>query len=1046
MKASTAGVATLTLALVCSAVATPPWEDPSILQQNREPMRAYAHQYPDREAAESCEFANSDFLSLNGRWKFKWTRTPEGSPQGFEADAFDVSSWAEIEVPSNWQMKGYGKPLYARTGYNDFDPDAFPKVVTPYGNATGAYRRGFTLKECWREKQVFVHFDGVESAFQLWVNGRFVGYSQDSKLPAEFNLTPYLRDGTNTMALRVFRFCDGSWLEDTDGFNMSGVFRDVWLCATPEVAIRDFFARADLDADYRDADFQVEVTVRNYGAARSEPRTLLCEIAGKSMRAEVPAIASGEEATINLSTHIASPAKWSAEDPNLYPLVLTLSSDAGPTQITATEFGFRKLEIKGNVCLLDGRPFIQKGVNRVEHDPVHGHFISRERLERELKLMKQGNVNAVRTAHFPSQSEFYVLCNRYGIYVLDEANLESSREETHRRDWRPVHVERMSRMVIRDRNHPCVIAWSVGNEADAHDNMVAMHDAAKALDPTRPTSYHYQQEPAPYDIIAGGTLRGGKGRYFDHAAWVALGEEGLAKPYVRTEGLHTSGNGMGNLWETVEVMERHPHIGGLYIWDWVDQGVMTKTEDGVPYIGYGGDFGEVTHGHTGCLDGIMLPDLSNRGKLAELAYAYQGVGFAWAGESGADIAVENRNFFVDLDRFDLRWELLQDGRVVRDGSVAFPSISLRQSATIPSPAGTRPFDPGSEWALNLYVVTREATPWAKKGHALAREQLAITAPVFKARNIDADSPPETEEEDRALVFSGEGFSVRLNRRTGLLEDYQVGGRQLLQRGPKLNFWRAPTCNDAGSRAKLNQNKYEGIWRLRGGLHEMKHKLLSLDVDGGTITACHEISGSPNGGFKTTTVTTVSADGTLDFHYDIKPYGRRSFANMPSLPKIGAQCILPEGMETMTWFGRGPNHNYSDRRRGSLPGIYTKTVDEQYVDYPYPQEFGNRGGIRWVTMTDASGHGFRVSGNKLLATSARHFSDGNLTDAVHTCDLQRTPEVHFNIDLAQCGVGNDSCGRNPPLADYLVKVEDTEFSFRIEATRRMKPSPLNPKEE
>jgi len=1011
------------------------WEDPAVLQQNREPMRAYAHQYADAEAALTFGREQSIQQSLNGPWKFSWARTYEECPSDFYKTNVDVSGWDTIEVPSNWQMKGYGQPLYARTGYNDFDRAKFPVVDTPYGRPVGSYRRSFTIDPTWRGKQVFVHFDGIESAFQLWVNGEYVGYSQDSKLPAEFNLTSYLESGVNVMALRVFRFCDGSWLEDTDGWNMSGIYRDVWLYATPTVAIRDFFARVDLDAQYRDAAFELDVSVRNYGSTPSTPRQLAATIADQELKHIIPPLKAGEEQTVTLKAAITNPEKWTAESPSLYPLLLMLAENGKHTQVTGTEFGFRELEIKGTSCLLNGQPFIQKGVNRVEHDPVHGHYITPERLHEELRLLKEGNVNAVRTAHFPSQSEFYVLCNRYGIYVQDEANMESDHEGTHTAAWRPVHEERMARMIERDKNHPCVIAWSVGNEADPHDNMAAMHDIAKKMDPTRPTAYHYQQEPAPYDIIAGGNLKGGKGRYYSHRAWIELGDKGLSKPYIRTEGLHISGNALGNLKETVEVMEASPHIGGLYIWDWVDQGVQTQTESGVDYIGYGGDFGEVTHGYTGCLDGIMLAELTNRGKLTELAYCYQNANAEWVDSAKKAIRFHNRNFFVSLDQFSGRWELVKNGTMVKTGTFTPPAIAPRQSGDWPLPFSTDHLGAGDEWLLNLYLETAEATAWAAKGYPVAREQLEIHPYTFPTLKQAGSSKIKVATSGKTTTFTGAGFSVELDRQTGLLANYAADGTTLFKRGPKLNFWRAPTCNDAGSRAKLNPNKYEGLWRLKGGLDKMTHKLLELKVDGSTITTRHDISGSENGGFKTETVTTILQDGTLQFSYRIEPYGNRKFMNMASLPKIGTQCILPEGFERMRWYGRGPHHSYSDRCQGSLLGIYSQTVDEQYVNYPWPQEYGNRSAIRSVSMADEQGAGIVANGQQPLEVSARHYTDKNLTDAKHTYDLVRTDEIYFNIDLVQCGVGNDSCGGNPPLEPYRVKVEPVSFAFSIHPATR-----------
>lgn len=562
------------------------WETVEVLQRGREPMRAYAHQYTNAKDATGFAIENSEYQSLNGLWKFFWSREFKDCPENFYKAGYDLTEWDEIEVPSNWQMKGYGKPIYVNARYSDFDSIAFPAVKTPYGNPVGCYVRTFELDEQWDNKQIFIHFEGVESAYHLWVNGESVGYSQDSKLSSEFNLTPYLQKGKNTIALRVYRWSDGSWLEDQDGFNMSGIFRDVWLYPTPNVAIRDFFATSDFDDNYNNATFSIDVSVKNYGKVKSLARNLQVSIAGKQLKTTIPPIEAGEEYVLNLKTQLESPLKWTAETPHLYPLLLSLAEGNETKQVTGTEFGFRKLEIAGNRILLNGIPFKQKGVNRVEHDPVNGHYITGKRLEQELKLMKQNNINAIRTAHFPFNSEFYVLCNRYGFYVIDEANLESTPSVTpldfvNDKSWKKAHEERMERMIHRDKNHPSVITWSVGNEAHFGENMAAMHHVAKKMDSTRPTSYHYQQEPAPYDIIAGGTLKGGKGRYYPLEEWEKLGKANLAKPYVRTEGAHGMGNAMGTFVQIVDIMGKYESLGGFYIWDWVDQGIKTSTKEGV---------------------------------------------------------------------------------------------------------------------------------------------------------------------------------------------------------------------------------------------------------------------------------------------------------------------------------------------------------------------------------------------------------------------------------------------------------------------------------
>ena len=1030
------------------------YETPSVLEINREPARAFAHQYESFDKAQTFELVDSKHKMLNGDWKFHWAKWPEDSPEGFYANDYDVSDWEDITVPSNWQMKGYGNPIYVNAGYSDFDTSKFPAVSTIYGNPTGAYKRTFTIDPEWKGQQVFLHFDGVESAFHVWINGQLGGYSQDSKLPSEFNITPYLQDGENTIAVRVYRWCDGSWLEDQDGFNMSGIYRDVWLYATPTLAIRDFFAKADLDDAYQNASFELDVSIKNYSTDASTPHTLEVAIAGQEWLAEIRSLKAGEERVIQLRGWIDNPRKWTAETPNLYPLLLSLKQQGQTKQITGTEFGFRELEINGNVFLLNGQPFLQKGVNRVEHDPTHGHTISRERLERELQLMKQYNINAVRTAHFPFNSTFYNLCNRYGLYVIDEANMESTGLNiVHDPKWRKAHTERMERMIHRDKNHPCIINWSVGNEANEGENMAAMHYVAKDLDPTRPTSYHEQNEPAPYDIFAGGTIHGGHGRYYPLGMWDKLGRQAHPKPYIRTEGAHAMGNSMGSFIELVRTLEKYPRLGGFYIWDWVDQGVQTQTQDGVPYIGYGGDFGERKHSYNFCLNGVVLADLSKTGKLVEVGYCYQNVAINWQDEAKLAIEIFNKNYFKSLDEYEGKWELVKNGVVVKKGILQLPHITAQNRSVVASPVRMDDLEKGHEWLLNIYLVTSENKLWAKKGHRYAKEQLVLTTFEYEEPVIPIDSTIKVTKRGGYSIFQGNGFSIRLNHITGLLEQFAIRDKLLFIQGPKLNFWRAPTDNDAGTRLKDIQavwndqarvfdidKLYKELHRAGGsfedkwvavGLDNLTHELLSLQIDNNCITAKHKIT-CRGGGFYSTTVTRISPVGQLHFDYQVEPFGKIS--ELASLPKIGTQSIVPTGYEQMEWYGKGPYHNYQDRNLGTLLGIYEGTVDEQFVHYPYPQENGNKTQTRWVQLRNENGLALIAKGYQALEVSARHYTDENLSNSAHTYELARTPEIYWNIDLGQCGLGNASCGSEVALPPYRVSPEITHFGFSITAVK------------
>jgi beta-galactosidase len=1008
------------------------WEDPGVLQENREPMRAYAHQYPDVKSALTFSRGKAIQQSLNGEWKFHWAKTPEESPATFYESGFDRSGWDQIEVPSNWQRKGHGNPIYINKGTASFNLDVFPRIESPYGNPTGAYYRTFTLNPDWEGKQVFVHFDGVESAFKLWVNGKYVGYSQDSRLPAEFNLTKFLKPGENSMALRVYRWSDGSWLEDQDKFRMSGLYRDVWLFATPEVAIRDFFARAELDEDYRDADFNLDVIVKNYGSKKSKVYGISAEMGGMTMVGALPQLEPGEETTVRINGRFQNPDKWTWEDPNLYPLILKLTEDNESIQVTGTEFGFRKIEIEGNVFKVNGQAVKLKGVNRVEHDEVHGHTISQERLEKELKMMKQYNINAIRTAHFPASSEFYVLCNRYGISVMDEANIESNgvKQVYKVPEWKPVHEERMARMIERDKNHPCVIIWSSGNEAHHGPNLVATHEVAKRMDPSRPTTYHYNREPMPYDIISGGKPDGGRRRYYTLEMFTKIAEANLPKPYIRTEGFHGAGNSLGNFYEGIKIIEKYPQLGGIYIWDWIDQGLLTETEDGVPYIGYGGDFGEVETSGNYCMNGVVPADLSVSGELIELGYCYQNAEFRWADEGRKRVAIVNKHSFVDLKFYDGVWELRKDGVVERQGSFEPPATAPGKTGEMQLPREVGEWDAGSEWLLDLYLVTKEDAEWAPKGHRVAAGQLELTGHDFgKAAAGSKRGSPKSGKKGDLTVFSGDDFSVAFNPKTGLLENYTAGGKTLFVTGPRLHFWRPPTENDGAYEDKFRDTsgKFAQTWK-RAGLSDLKVTVDSVKLEQNVITVDHTFGG--DGSFKGTTRTTVYADGSIDFAYRLHSFTGK-LASIFSLPKVGTQVLLPDKMDRMSWYGRGPYENYIDRQRGSFIGRYDKTAQELYVPYPVPQEHGNMTDVRWASVTDASKAGLKMIAGQSMETSLRMYEDMNLTTAWHTHELKKTGKHYWNIDLIQCGLGNGSTGSAVTREEYQVKPGERSFTFRLE---------------
>ncbi len=775
------------------------WENPQMVEQNKEPAHATLLPYQDAQSALAGDRnACTNFKLLNGDWRFKLAPNPAAAPENFYADGFDVQDWDTIAVPSNWQMQGYDVPMYTNVQY-PFPPDNMPEVPKDH-NPVGCYRTTFTVPDDWAGKQVFIVFDGVDSAFYLWVNGKQVGYSQDSRLPAEFNLTPYLRPGENTLAARVYRWSDGSYLEDQDFWRLSGIYRDVYLFAAPPVHIRDFWAQSDLDADYRDATLTVRADLVGDATGCTLEAQLFDahreQIANYELRMTPP------QSPITFSLPVANPLKWSAEHPHLYTLLLTLKDPAGTVlEVERCAVGFRKVEIKDGKILINGAPVYFRGVNRHEHHPDTGHAVSVESMLTDILLMKHFNINAVRTCHYPDDPRWYDLCDQYGLYLIDEANLETHGvwdEPTRDPVWRTAFLERGSRMVERDKNHPSVIIWSLGNESGHGPNHAAMADWIHANDPTRPVFYDSADHEPYIDIVSK--------MYPTLERLVALAERpGETRPFIMAEYAHAMGNSPGNLKEYWDIVAQHPRLRGGFIWDWVDQGLRRKTEDGVEWFAYGGDYGESPHDGSFCINGLIFPDRTIHPALWEVKKVYQPVQVAVVDAPAGKVEVINRYDFSDLSHLDITWTLQADGQVIQQGQL--PRLSTppggRETVTIPfsppvsPPLGGTEGGSGAEYWLTLHFTLAEATLWANAGHEVAWAQFAIpfAAPEVRPVNVAALPALTLTESDAQAVVAGPDFQLVFDKQAGTIAALRYQGRDLLVSGPQANFWRAPTEND-----------------------------------------------------------------------------------------------------------------------------------------------------------------------------------------------------------------------------------------------------------
>ncbi len=1118
------------------------WENPQVVGRNREPAHATLLPFQDAQSAlagDRCACAN--FKLLNGNWQFQWAPNPASAPEDFYVEPFTNDGWDTIAVPGNWQLQGYDVPMYTNVQY-PFPPDNMPEVPKD-NNPVGSYRTTFTVPDAWQGKQVFIVFDGVDSAFYLWVNGQMVGYSQDSRLPAEFNLTPYLRPGENTLAVRVYRWSDGSYLEDQDYWRLSGIYRDVYLFATPPVHIRDFWAYPQLDTDYRDAVLNVRADLHAYDGTSLEGYTIIAEIfdahrsriTNYELRITNPqSLIPNPQSPITFAMPVTNPLKWSAEHPHLYTLLLTLKDPAGNVlEVERCYVGFRQVEIKDGKILINGAPVYFRGVNRHEHDPDTGHTLSIESMLQDILLMKRFNINAVRTCHYPDDPRWYDLCDQYGLYLIDEANLETHGvwdEPTRDPVWRTAFLERGSRMVERDKNHPSVIIWSLGNESGHGPNHAAMADWIHAHDPTRPVFYDSADHEPYIDIVSK--------MYPSLERLIELAQRpGETRPFIMAEYAHAMGNSPGNLKEYWDIIAQYPRLCGGFIWDWVDQGLRRKTADGVEWFAYGGDFGDVPNDGSFCINGLIFPDRTVHPSLWEVKKVYQPVEVEVADALAGEVAIINKYHFSDLSHLVSTWKLEADGRVIQQGQL--PRLSTppggRERVTIPF---TLPeVTAGVEYWLTLSFALAEATPWAEAGHEVAWSQFAVpfSAPIAQPVDVAALPALTLRESDAQAVIAGRDFELVFDKQGGTIAALCYRGHELLKAGPKSNFWRAPTENDLntwGDERAAQHWRAVGLDRLEEHIEAVTVKQTAPQVvEIGVRSVC-----APDAGFVPPTVSgpeqqmemfmqfltwamdkpTLEAfcahlgipwdslPGTIKsaklkgllgrfaqpeqfmgfalnlYHFlkefapdKVRPefeaalfpekadtsaqqpqapqparfacaytytiYGSGDIViehhvvpetpGLPFLPRIGLTLTMPGGYERFTWYGRGPHENYVDRNYGAPVGLYSGTVDEQYVPYIVPEENGNKTEVRWVALTNPAGVGLLAVGASRLEVSAHHYTAQDLTVATHTYELCRREVITLNLDYGQSGLGSASCGpgRRP---EYQLKPVETCYRVRL----------------
>lgn len=1029
----------------------PEWDDVSVFRVNVERPHASMMAYPSRELAlEGDRLRSPWFRSLNGDWKFHCAPSPAARPQGFFRPDFDDRGWRTIPVPSNYQLHGCDIPIYTNAAYPFPMNTAGPPVVPKERNSVGSYRTHFAVPEDWAGRRVFAHFDGVDSAFYLWVNGTRVGYNEDSRTDAEFDITRYVKPGQNLMAVEVYRFSDGSFLEDQDMFRLSGIYRDVYLWSTADRHIRDFEVQTDLDADYRDARLTVRINVVNY-SGKTEPGSIGVELLDPDGKTVAPPQTrrfqgGAGETEVSIAMSVPHAKKWTAETPHLYKILLTLQDGGGRTlEVIPCSVGFRKVEIRDARLFINGRQVLLKGVNRHEHSPDTGHTMTRELMIRDIELMKRFNVNAVRTSHYPNAPEWYELCDRYGLYVIDEGNIECHAYGLHNKnrlandaEWEPLFLDRFQRMVERDKNHPSIIFWSMGNECGDGPNNAAVYRWSRRRDPSRP--FHYQ----------GNSRYGCKST--DINSWmyptpeetVRLAAAMPDKPLLLVEYTHAMGNSNGALKEYWDILYSGINAIGAFVWDWVDQGFRQPIPDeyripGGPetFLAYGGwweDKAGIYNDNNFCQNGLVDADRNPHGGLWAIRYAYRNLHASPVDLKAGKLRIKNWFDFTNpADLVEGIWEVKADGETVGRG--ALPLLDIEPHAekefTIPLPSISP--EPGVEYWLNLSFVLKRDAPWAAKGHEISWEQfrLPLEAPAPPTEKPRIPPLDVSDAGDRAR-FSGPDFAMVFDKQLGSITGYFYKGNLLMERGPRPDFWRAMTDNDIGalrasrSAALRDPGLDVPVWREQGSswkIHEVQ--IRRIDESSASIMLSGELTAV---GARYTMDYTVYGNGEIVVEAVYQP-GEKP---VPMMPRFGTELILAPGYEHMTWYGRGPAPTYVDRNYERV-GVYRSTVDKEWNEYSRPQENSNKADVRWVTLTDEKGFGLRATGMPLLSVSAYHYPKNEIENADYSFRMTRRPQVYLNLDLRQMGVGGvDSWTSDAwPLDPYRIRGDQPHsYKFRL----------------
>ncbi|MBS3807395.1 MAG: DUF4981 domain-containing protein [Bacteroidales bacterium] len=1033
-----------TLPLMGAADERPNWDNPDVLQVNKQAPHATMMVFPSREQASVMHPERSPwYQTLNGRWQFKWSKNPASTPDGFQQNGYQTNGWDHIEVPSNWELEGFGTPIYSNVAY----PFDISELRTPKEwNPVGSYRKWIKVPEDWDGRRTYLHFEGVQSAFHLWVNGEKVGYSQGSRTPAEFDITDHLQRGRNLVAVQVYRWSDGSYLEDQDFWRLSGIFRDVYLWSTDRMHVRDFEVTSTLGDNYEHGVFQLtgEVLADHSGKTASIEYALYDERDQLILSRQLEKQTAHEPVAFSFPREeIEGVTPWNSEQPYLYDLYIHLKDDQGNTlEVIPQKVGFRKVEIKNSRFWVNGRQVILRGVNRHEHSAQQGHYVTREDMIRDIQLMKRHNINAVRTSHYPNRPLWYKLCDQHGLFVIDEGNIEThgfglndNNKMSHHPDWKESYLARVKRMVYRDRNHPSIVMWSLGNESGNGPNITQVYEWIKQADPSRP--FHYEGSthgdgPLNSDVYS---------KMYATPGWSKkLMEEHSDVPYMLCEYTHAMGNSNGGLQEYWDLIYADNNFIGAFVWDWMDQGLRQDVPEEYRassgrdhFLAYGGWWEEakgIHHDGNFCMNGLLAADQTPHPGLVALKYHHQYVAVEPVNLEEGTFRITNRYHFSSLDdKLSGRWKLKKNGETLQTGKLDDLHIQPGEDKMIALDLPQIEASEGVEYFLNFSFTNADNTFFAPAGYELAYEQFRMPASSFgKLKKLQTEAPQYRQEGNHVVVYSDD-FSLRINKLTGQILSYYARGDKLLEQGPEADFWRAPTDNDIGAR----RNGQKGIplldiWKDAGEalMEEVsidgQDHALNISMEGALININSQLVMK----YK------VYGNGAVDVHIDYTP----SDQELPSfMPRFGTRMTLSPGYNRMIWYGPGPEPTYSDRNVAKVD-IYGSTVADEWVDYSKPQENGYKTEVRWVKMLNEKGQGLKFSGDPLVGVGAAHYKREAISQADYSFELTPSPQIYLNIDHKQMGVGGtNSWSENAyPTPEHRVQNKAMSFRYRIEPVK------------